>query len=199
MRLTILFLIAAIAALMTGPARANDTIYCKSKHNNYTECAAPFTAPVLVMQKSAQPCIINSTWGFNPITRNIWVAAGCNGIFADSHGYLYGQGGGFDRNARRYSRGGTFVGYGPYVVINKSRQNRVTNYNYDGPGGIGTYHNDRQPAQKIDRTPQFDRNGNPNFDIHGNYIGPHGLGELVDAPAEPVENDAGNPVDGEDE
>lgn len=34
----------------------------------------------------------------------------------------------------------------------------------------------------IDRRPQFDRNGNPNFDKRGRYIGCHGIGCRVDDP-----------------
>ena len=34
-------------------------------------------------------------------------------------------------------------------------------------------------SQQVDQTPQFDRQGNPNFDTNGNYIGPHGVGKLV--------------------
>ncbi|MER9656386.1 hypothetical protein NKJ26_23315 [Mesorhizobium sp. M0152] len=36
--------------------------------------------------------------------------------------------------------------------------------------------------RKIDDRPQFDRNGNPNFDTRGRYIGCHGLGCQVDDP-----------------
>lgn len=36
--------------------------------------------------------------------------------------------------------------------------------------------------QTIDRRPQFDRNGNPNFDKRGRYIGCHGIGCRVDVP-----------------
>jgi hypothetical protein len=34
----------------------------------------------------------------------------------------------------------------------------------------------------IDTRPQFDRQGNPNFDTRGNYIGCHGVGCAVDQP-----------------
>ncbi|MER9416068.1 hypothetical protein NKI95_08790 [Mesorhizobium sp. M0306] len=37
-------------------------------------------------------------------------------------------------------------------------------------------------SRKIDDRPQFDRNGNPNFDTRGRYIGCHGLGCKVDDP-----------------
>jgi hypothetical protein len=36
--------------------------------------------------------------------------------------------------------------------------------------------------QTIDRRPQYDRNGNPNFDKRGRYIGCHGIGCRVDDP-----------------
>ncbi|MEI5681829.1 hypothetical protein G6N74_25905 [Mesorhizobium sp. CGMCC 1.15528] len=38
--------------------------------------------------------------------------------------------------------------------------------------------------QTIDKRPQYDRNGNPNFDTRGRYIGCHGIGCKVDAPSE---------------
>jgi hypothetical protein len=37
----------------------------------------------------------------------------------------------------------------------------------------------------IDTTPQFDKNGEPNFDTQGNYQGCHGIGCLVDDPDNP--------------
>lgn len=37
-------------------------------------------------------------------------------------------------------------------------------------------------ASAPDPIPQFDKNGNPNFDANGNYVGPHGTGALVDNP-----------------
>jgi|GEM_PF-646855 len=160
-------------------AEAGETIKCKSKQNKYTECPAAFKAPILVRQKSAQPCIINSTWGYNPKTRRIWVAAGCNGVFGEAHGYHHGAAGTHDRDAHRYNRNGTFVGIGPLVVYNTVKNSSSVRVRLDGEGGIGTQHDD--DWKKI---PQFDRNGNPNFDTDGNYIGPHGLGALVDAPDE---------------
>lgn len=36
--------------------------------------------------------------------------------------------------------------------------------------------------QTIDTRPQYDKNGNPNFDKRGRYIGCHGLGCKVDDP-----------------
>lgn len=37
----------------------------------------------------------------------------------------------------------------------------------------------------IDTTPQFDKDGNPNFDTKGNYQGCHGVGCMVDNPDSP--------------
>lgn len=37
-------------------------------------------------------------------------------------------------------------------------------------------------GRPIDSRPQFDKNGNPNFNTQGDYIGCHGLGCLVDNP-----------------
>ena len=34
----------------------------------------------------------------------------------------------------------------------------------------------------IDDRPQYDKDGNPNFDTQGNYIGCHGIGCKVDNP-----------------
>ena len=36
--------------------------------------------------------------------------------------------------------------------------------------------------QVIDDRPQYDRNGNPNFDTRGGYIGCNGIGCMVDNP-----------------
>ncbi|MBL8908053.1 MAG: DUF3011 domain-containing protein [Rhizobiales bacterium] len=187
-----LVLAIALVMLPDGSATAGETIKCKSKHNKYTECAAHFKAPILVRQTSRQPCIINSTWGYNPNTRHIWVAAGCNGLFADAHGFHHGAAGSFDKDAHRYNRNGMFVGSGPVVIYNTKVKN-VTKLQLDGPGGIGTHHDEDAPKPDNDwqRIPQFDKNGFPNFDTEGNYVGPHGLGALVDAPPE---CDAGDDV-----
>lgn len=45
---------------------------------------------------------------------------------------------------------------------------------YDGCNGIGC--DVDNPDRVIDNRPQFDKDGNPNFDTHGNWIGCHGLG-----------------------
>jgi len=40
----------------------------------------------------------------------------------------------------------------------------------------------RRAENEIDNRTQFDREGNPNFDPQGNYIGCHGVGCEVDNP-----------------
>lgn len=171
-------------ASAAATSAAQETIKCKSKNGKYNECDAPFTAPILVRQTSDKPCIINSTWGFNRQTRRIWVAGGCKGFFGDAHGYHYGASGGFDKDARRYNRNGAFVGIGPFVINNIKIKNKMQ-LNLDGEGGIGTHFDaDQRQDDSWQRIPQFDKNGNPNFDTDGNYQGPHGLGALVDAPTQ---------------
>lgn len=54
---------------------------------------------------------------------------------------------------------------------------------YDGCHGVGCMVDDPNDGdQTIDDRPQFDREGNPNFDEHGNYQGCHGIGCEVDDP-----------------
>jgi hypothetical protein len=57
---------------------------------------------------------------------------------------------------------------------------------------------------QVDNTPQFDRQGNPNFDTNGNYQGPHGLGKLVGPDDNPGQNpdlcgSDDNPCPGQDD
>jgi len=40
----------------------------------------------------------------------------------------------------------------------------------------------RREESQIDTRPQFDKDGNPNFDTQGNYVGCHGVGCEVDNP-----------------
>lgn len=78
--------------------------------------------------------------------------------------------------------------------------NAQTGYIWVGSGCAGTfgdaggrhheshYYRSAGNQQEIDPRPQYDRNGEPNFDTHGNYQGCHGLGCEVDTPAqEPVD------------
>lgn len=54
---------------------------------------------------------------------------------------------------------------------------------YDGCHGIGCEVDDPgDNDQTIDDRPQYDNEGNPNFDTQGNYQGCRGIGCEVDAP-----------------
>ncbi|WP_095519876.1 hypothetical protein [Mesorhizobium wenxiniae] len=57
----------------------------------------------------------------------------------------------------------------------------VTN-GYNGCQGVGCMGDD--PDRAVDNTPQFDKEGEPNFDEHGSYQGCHGAGCLVDDPGD---------------
>lgn len=59
----------------------------------------------------------------------------------------------------------------------------TTDDGYDGCRGSGCLvDRPHKRDRKIDDRPQFDRNGNPNFDTRGRYIGCRGLGCKVDDP-----------------
>lgn len=47
----------------------------------------------------------------------------------------------------------------------------------------------RREERQIDTRPQFDKDGNPNFDTQGNYVGCHGVGCEVDNPDNPADSD----------
>jgi hypothetical protein len=59
-----------------------------------------------------------------------------------------------------------------------------TTDDYDGCRGTGCLVDrpDERRGTVIDDRPQFDRNGNPNFDARGRYIGCRGVGCEVDDP-----------------
>jgi len=83
--------IAAAALLAFGillsPAQAqryDDTVECKSRGYEYTECDTPFRRVELVRQTSDSDCIEGRTWGFK--RGRIWVDQGCGGVFAERGG-----------------------------------------------------------------------------------------------------------------
>jgi hypothetical protein len=196
------FLAAAIflMALWVAPAaQAQSTVECHSRHYQYGECwAGPLGQPQLIHQISSSPCILNRTWGYNPKSRYIWVAQGCSGVFADVGGYHHGRGDGFDANARMYDHRGHDAGAAVAGAVlgaivegmaqdkKSNRHHTTSNYapgsGYNGCHGVGCLVDN--PDQTVDDTPQFDRQGEPNFDEHGNYQGCHGLGCLADDPDE---------------
>ena len=190
---------------------AQETVECGSHNYQYTECQAPLDNPQLIHQQSSSSCIINRTWGFNRKTQRIWVAEGCSGVFADVGGYHYGRGDGYDKNARHYDEhghdnGNVVAGVVAAVLVaaalsdssNKKAKKHTTSNNtyssgkhkhgqsgYDGCHGLGCTVDDPGTTagdDSIDPRPQFDKDGNPNFDTKGNWIGCHGLGCTVDNP-----------------
>lgn len=183
-----------------GEAQAQNTVECRSRNYQYDECyAGPLSKPQLIHQTSGSPCILNKTWGYNPNSKYVWVAQGCSGVFADVGGYHHGRGDTFDPGARMYDHrghdvGGAVAGAVLGAIIegiaedDKHKHHHTTsNYHddggYNGCHGIGcTVDN---PDEQIDDRPQFDKNGEPNFDTTGNYIGCHGVGCLVDDPDNP--------------
>ncbi len=185
---------------LVGEAQAQTTVECRSRNYQYDECyAGPLSKPQLIHQISGSPCILNKTWGYNPNSKYVWVAQGCSGVFADVGGYHHGRGDGFDPGARMYDHRGHDVGAVAAGAVlgaiiagvaedDKHKHHHTTsNYRdhdgYNGCHGIGcTLDN---PDDEIDDRPQYDKNGEPNFDTDGNYIGCHGIGCIVDDPDNP--------------
>lgn len=180
-----------------SPANAQSTVECRSRNYHYDECyAGPLRKPQLIHQISSSACILNRTWGYNPKSRYIWVAQGCAGVFAEVGGYHHGRGDSFDTGARQYDHRGHDTGAVVAGAVlgalveglaqdNHGKHHHTTsNYRYDdgynGCHGVGCRVDN--PDDAIDTRPQFDRDGNPNFDTHGNYQGCHGAGCLVDNP-----------------
>lgn len=186
-------------------ATAGTTVECVSHNYQYNECYAPLDSPQLVYQSSQAACIINRTWGYNPATSRIWVSQGCSGVFADPGGYHHGEAGTYDSGARSYDSLGHDVGelvagaaLGAIIESathsdhDHKRHTTTNNYYHTGnagPGYTGCHgigcevdmpHSQHQ--QVVDDRPQYDSQGNPNFDEHGNYIGCHGVGCEVDDP-----------------
>lgn len=169
----------ALTALGFGvSAMAQQTVECRSNDYRYNECyAGDLSRPQLVHQISSSACIVNHTWGFNPRSGYIWVGNGCSGVFADVGGYHHGRGDTYDEGARRYDDRGHDVGavVGGLVlgaIVGAAVSDDHTSH----------HHSHDRRSDEIDTRPQFDRDGNPNFDTHGNYIGCHGLGCQVDNP-----------------
>ncbi|MHC1551508.1 DUF3011 domain-containing protein [Phyllobacterium sp. K27] len=182
---------------VVSEAQAQSTVECRSRNYQYDECfAGPLSKPQLIHQISNGPCILNRTWGYNPKSKYLWVAEGCAGVFADVGGYHHGRGDSFDPGARSYDHrghdtGGVIAGAVLGALIegmaegNKHKRHHSTsNYRdregYNGCHGIGCAVDN--PDQNVDDRPQFDKEGEPNFDTHGNYQGCHGAGCLVDDP-----------------
>lgn len=191
--------------LCSGIVFAQTTVECVSHDYHYNECYAPLEEPQLIYQKSQSACIVNRTWGFNPKKHTIWVNNGCKGVFADPEGYYHGRNGGFDKGARHYGKHGHDKGamvtgavvgaliagsieehekhkHKHYTTSNGYYHRYDSNSGYTGCHGVGCKVDKPRRSGKIDKRPQFDKEGNPNFDTHGNYQGCHGVGCKVDNP-----------------
>lgn len=198
-RLVLALALSAGSGLIAMPALAEATVHCKSRHYQYDECwAGPVKRPQLIHQISNSACILNKTWGYNPQSNYIWVAQGCEGVFADVGGYHHGRGGHADADARAYDDQGHDVGSAVGGMIlgaliegaaenhhhhHRHHHHATSNVGLDdgrnGCHGTGCLVDD---PDGVDATPQFDKDGNPNFDTHGNYQGCHGMGCLIDNP-----------------
>jgi hypothetical protein len=75
--------IALLGISSPAKARHDETVECRSKGYDYTECVASFRHPRLLQQLSSSECVENRSWG---VKRNgvIWVSAGCAAVFAES-------------------------------------------------------------------------------------------------------------------
>jgi hypothetical protein len=64
-----------------GP-RGENRVICESEKGNYTVCPASTAAGVtLSRQLSTNPCVEESTWGYDREKNQIWVDAGCRAEF----------------------------------------------------------------------------------------------------------------------
>ncbi|KGI77144.1 hypothetical protein LF63_0112205 [Oleiagrimonas soli] len=70
----------AASAPVHAQVQSQDTVYCASNSNKYTECAIPWRDARLVRQESKSGCVHNKDWGVN--ARGLWVKNGCRGRFA---------------------------------------------------------------------------------------------------------------------
>lgn len=166
----------AVGLVWIGPpssAVAGDTtVECISHNYQYNECYAPLNSPQLVYQSSHAACIVNSTWGFNPASRRIWVAQGCSGVFADPGGYHHGQAGTYDKGARTYDHRGHDNG----AVVAEALLGALL---------VGA----ADSAQRKDRDKRYSTS-NAYHHTHNSgsgYTGCHGVGCLVDDPDAPPE------------
>jgi len=162
-----IFFAAASVALMyflSVPVFAQSgtvTVECHSVGYHYSECRAPLRAPQLIHQISGSSCILNRTWGFDRRRQRLWVDQGCQGVFADVGGYHHGRSGSFDSGSRQYDDRGRDIGMlvlgsiAGAALSSSERHEHYSNY----------------------------RSDTHNY-AHGGYDGCHGIGCLVDPPAD---------------
>ena len=151
-----------LAGLAWAPlAQAQSTVQCASDDRQYHECwAGPLSRPQLIHQQSSASCILNNTWGYNAKSGYIWVSNGCRGVFADVGGYHHGRGDGYDQGARRYDAHGHDTGkvVGGLVLAALLA------------GAVSDSHKDHAHSTS-------------NYNEKGEYVGCHGIGCMVDKPA----------------
>lgn len=76
-----------------------------------------------------------------------------------------------------------FIMYATLITASLAFAGCTTDDGYDGCRGTGCLvDRPHKRDRRIDDRPQYDRNGNPNFDTRGRYIGCRGLGCKVDDP-----------------
>lgn len=137
---------------------------CSSADYRYSYCGIDTRRGVqLTSRLSKARCVYGRSWGYDG--GGIWVDNGCSAEFAVA---------GPNRNPSAGDVAAAIIVGGVVGAIldnGNSHRHHSDNY-YPKP-------RPRRYDQSIDPTPQFDNQGNPNFDTHGNYQGPHGLGKLV--------------------
>ncbi len=74
--------IALLGISAPAQARHDETVECRSRGFDYTECVASFRRPQLVQQLSNSECAENRSWGVKS-NGVIWVSAGCAAVFAE--------------------------------------------------------------------------------------------------------------------
>ena len=161
----------ALSAAQAQP-RPYRSVVCSSVSYRPSYCAVDTRFGVrLIETLSRRPCIQGRTWGAD--ARGIWVAGGCSAAFA------LGQ----PRGPSAGDVAGAMIIGGLFGAVLGAAAN---DQHYDPGPRRGAYYPRRyRDSGYVDDTPQFDRNGNPNFDTHGRYVGAHGLGALVDNPDRP--------------
>jgi hypothetical protein len=77
-----IFVIMLLGVSAPAQARHDETVECRSRGYDYTECGASFRRPQLVQQLSDSECVENRSWGVKT-NGVIWVSAGCGAVFAE--------------------------------------------------------------------------------------------------------------------
>ena len=154
-------------SLLPGAANAASVsrIVCSSTGYRYSYCPINTRGGVQLSSRlSKSGCKFGRSWGYDG--GGVWVDNGCSAEFLVSRSGRSGSG----------DLGGLIVGgVVGALLANGGRDNHRGDNYYSRP-------RPRQNDRWIDPTPQFDRDGNPNFDTHGRYQGCHGVGCVVDNP-----------------